>query len=156
MTFPFLWFLFLVMVCNCARQRKETLLSLMIGDDLSLLVVPVPSHGLQLCHKDRHSHPKNVSVQSRDYSLHNLNNFKIELALKEWEPVYNSLEVNAAYSEFWKIYINCHDACFPLVRKRYNKNIHTKNPFMTLGLLVSRYTKTNFTKFQSPIQHLRT
>jgi hypothetical protein len=94
----------------------------------------------------KHSHPKNVSVQSRDYSLHNLNNFKIELALKEWEPVYNSLEVNAAYSEFWKIYTNCHDACFPLVRKRFNKNIHTKNPFMTLGLLVSRNTKNKLHK----------
>jgi hypothetical protein len=78
--------------------------------------------------------------------LHNLNNFKIELALKEWEPVYNSLEVNAAYSEFWKIYTNCHDACFPLVRKRFNKNIHTKNPFMTLGLLVSRNTKNKLHK----------
>ncbi len=61
--------------------------------------------------------------------------------MNDWEPVYNSIEANAAYSEFWKIYTNCHDVCFPLVRKRFNKDIHTKNPFMTLGLLVSRNTK---------------
>ncbi len=30
--------------------------------------------------------------------------------------------------------------------KRFNKNIHTKNPFITLGLLTSRNTKNNTNK----------
>ncbi len=54
MTFIFLWFLFPVMVCNSATRIEKLLFYLDdVGDDLPPLVVPVPSHGLQLCHKDR-------------------------------------------------------------------------------------------------------
>jgi hypothetical protein len=45
------------MVCNFARKRKENLLNFMIGDDLSRLVVPVPSHGLQLCQTKKGNTP---------------------------------------------------------------------------------------------------
>jgi hypothetical protein len=83
---------------------------------------------------------------SRDYSLQNLNNFKAELSAKDWTDVYNSRDVNLAYNEFWSVYKNCHDVCFPLKRKRFNKNIHKKNPFMTLGLLTSRNTKNKLHK----------
>jgi hypothetical protein len=51
-----------------------------------------------------------------------------------------------AYNEFWNVYKNCHDASFPLKRKRFNKNIHKKNPFMTLGLLTSRNSKNKLHK----------
>jgi hypothetical protein len=44
------------------------------------------------------------------------------------------------------VYKNCHDASFPLKRKRFNKNIHKKNPFMTLGLLTSRNSKNKLHK----------
>ena len=67
------------------------------------------------------SRPKNVShnhtsIVSRDYSLQNLNNFKAELSAKDWTDVYNSRDVNLAYNEFWSVYKNCHDVCFPLKR----------------------------------------
>jgi hypothetical protein len=32
------------------------------------------------------------------------------------------------YSEFWNVYKMCHDASFPLKKKRFNKNIHKKTP----------------------------
>ncbi len=41
------------MVCNSATRIEKLLYLDDIGDDLPSLVVPVPSHGLQLCHKDR-------------------------------------------------------------------------------------------------------
>jgi hypothetical protein len=44
------------------------------------------------------------------------------------------------------VYKNCHDVCFPLKSKRFNKNIHKKNPFMTLGLLTSRNSKNKLHK----------
>jgi hypothetical protein len=78
--------------------------------------------------------------------MQNLNLFKAELANKNWDIVYNSPDVNTAYNEFWNIYKICHDVCFPLKRQRFNKNIHKKNPFMTLGLLVSRNTKNKLHK----------
>ncbi len=79
MTFPLLWFLFPVMVCNSKEKllylddagndlpllwflfpvmgcnSKEKLLYLDdAGDDLPPLVIPtIPNHGLQLRHKDR-------------------------------------------------------------------------------------------------------
>ncbi len=41
------------MVCNSATRIEKLLYLVDVGDDLTPLVVPVPSHGLQLCHKDR-------------------------------------------------------------------------------------------------------
>jgi hypothetical protein len=90
--------------------------------------------------------PKSPSIMSHDYSRHNLNNFKEELSIIDWSEVYNKRNVDVAYEEFWNRYKNCHDACFPLKRVRFNKNIHTKNPFMTFGLLTSRNTKNRLHK----------
>ncbi len=53
MTFPLLRFLFPVMVCNSATRIEKLLYLDDVGDDLPPFVVPVPSHDLQLCHKDR-------------------------------------------------------------------------------------------------------
>jgi hypothetical protein len=53
MTFPHLWFLFPVMVCNSATRIEKLLYLDDIDNDLPPPVVPVPSHGLQLSHKDR-------------------------------------------------------------------------------------------------------
>ncbi len=66
--------------------------------------------------------------------------------MKNWDIVYNSPDMNTAYNKFWNIYKMCYDVCFPLKRKRFNKNIHKKIPFMTLGLLVSRNTKNKLHK----------
>ncbi len=41
------------MVCNSATRKEKLLYLDDVGDDLNLFVVPVPSHGLQLRHKDR-------------------------------------------------------------------------------------------------------
>jgi hypothetical protein len=56
--------------------------------------------------------------------------------------VYNKHTVDVAYEEFWNMYKNCHDVCFPLKRVRF----HKKNPFMTFGLLTSRNTKNKLHK----------
>ncbi len=45
---PPLWFLFPFMVCNSATRIEKLLYLDDDGDDLPSLVVPVPSHGLQL------------------------------------------------------------------------------------------------------------
>ncbi len=71
----------------------------------------------------------NMSILSRDYSLQNLNLFKAELSLVNWDAVYNCNEVNMAYNEFWNVYNTRHDTCFPFKRKRFNKNIHKKKSF---------------------------
>jgi hypothetical protein len=84
-------------------------------------------------------------VQSRNYSLQNLNNFKFDLSIADWNNVLSQNDANLAYNGFWKTYEECHNANFPLIRKRF-KNIHKKQPFMTQGLLVSRNTKNKLHK----------
>jgi hypothetical protein len=85
-------------------------------------------------------------VQSRNYSLQNLNNFKNELSIADWTNVTSLNDANLAYNEFWKTYEACHNANFPFIRQRFNKNFHKKQPFMTQGLLVSRNTKNKLHK----------
>jgi hypothetical protein len=85
-------------------------------------------------------------INARNYSLTNLNNFKQDLAESDWTRVLSSLDVDAAYGEFWNIYTDTHNKNFPLSRKRFNRNIHRRHQFMTAGLLVSRNTKNKLHK----------
>jgi exonuclease III len=80
---------------------------------------------------------------SRLFNERTLNNFKAALGGANWEPVTCTNDVNIAYDEFWSIYTELFELTFPLKTMRFNKNIHTKNPFMTAGLLKSRETKNH-------------
>ena len=73
----------------------------------------------------------------------NLNNFKASLGGTNWEPVTRTNDVNIAYDKFWSAYTELFELNFPLKTMRFNKNIHTKKPFMTAGLLKSRETKNH-------------
>jgi hypothetical protein len=64
----------------------------------------------------------------------------------DWTCVTNCNDVDQAYSEFWNCYKACHDTNFPLKRKRFNKNYHKLQQFMTAGLLISRSTKNKLHK----------
>ena len=122
---------------KCETIQSGTLIS-DVSDHFFTFIVP-PNRYIA----PQQAHP---SIVTRDYSLNNLNNFKIQLSEKNWDNVLNSLDVDAAYNEFWNIYTTCHDTSFPLKRKRFNKNFHKKKPFMTLGLLISRKTKNQLHK----------
>ena len=93
-------------------------------------------------------------VTSRNYSIQNLNNFKYELAEMNWACVLNHQDVNEAYGTFWNIYTDCHNRNFPQSRKRFNKNVHRRHPFMSAGLLVSRAAKNklHLTAIKEPSQ----
>jgi len=80
---------------------------------------------------------------SRDFSLHNLNKFKLEMGLADWTDVTSSNDVDMAYECFWTTYKNLYDNNFPLKKKRFNKNFDSINKFMTPGLIVSRRTKNS-------------
>jgi hypothetical protein len=86
---------------------------------------------------------KTKMTVSRDFSAANLNNFKQGLGLADWANVLQSNNVNSAFDCFWSTYTNLFKLSFPLKRKRFNRNFHCINKFMTTGLLVSRRTKDN-------------
>ncbi len=83
---------------------------------------------------------------SRNFSANNLNNFKRLLSQQDWSHVYETNDVDPSYDNFWAIYNRLYNDSFPLTRVKFNKNIHKKNNFMTLGLLNSRKTKLNLHK----------
>jgi hypothetical protein len=84
---------------------------------------------------------KSKTVVSRDFSANNINNFKRDLGLADWNNVMLSNDVDSAFDCFWSTYSTMYKQAFPLKRKRFNKNFNEKNKFMTAGLLVSRRTK---------------
>jgi hypothetical protein len=81
------------------------------------------------------------TLVSRDFSANNLNNFKRDLGLADWNNVINANDVDSAFDCFWSTYSTMYKQAFPLKRKRFNKNFNCINKFMTAGLLVSRRTK---------------
>jgi hypothetical protein len=109
-----------------------------VSDHFFTFIVP-PNRRKNVVHNHQ-------SIYSRNYSLQNLNNFKITLGTMDWTSVLSCVDVNLAYSEFWSKYKTCHDLHFPLSRKRFNKNIHKRQPFITNGLLISRNTKIKLHK----------
>ncbi len=124
---------------NCLNLSSGTLIR-DISDHFFTFVVPPARY--------KNSPQTHKFVQSRNYSLQNLNNFKTELSIADWTNVTSLNDANLAYNEFWKTYEACHNANFPFIRQRFNKNFHKKQPFMTQGLLVSRNTKNNFISFR--------
>jgi hypothetical protein len=122
---------------HCNKFCTGTLIS-DISDHFFTFIVP----------PDRLKNPSFVhkSVLERNFSAQNLNNFKLDLAGADWTHVLNSREVDDAYDKFWNIYTEYHNTNFPLIRKRFNKNYHRRQNFMTAGLLVSRTSKNNLHK----------
>jgi hypothetical protein len=106
-----------------------------VSDHLFTFVMP---HSLTPNNKQVHK-----TNLSRDFSTANLQNFRNELGMTDWNPVLNIDNVDDSYEEFWKIYSDIYNRNFTLKRMRFNKNIHKVNNFMTAGLLVSRKSKKN-------------
>ncbi len=67
--------------------------------------------------------------------------FKRQLILANWNSVYTKDDVDEAYDEFWTLYNGLFNQNFPLKKRRFNKNVHKLQNFMTNGLLSSRNNK---------------
>jgi hypothetical protein len=81
------------------------------------------------------------NVTGREFSNANLIEFKRLLSLSNWDVVLQKEDVDEAYDEFWSIYTGLFNQNFPLKKRRFNKNIHKIQNFMTNGLLISRTNK---------------
>jgi hypothetical protein len=86
------------------------------------------------------------TIVSRDFSQQNLDRFKLELSIANWDNVLAQRDVDPAYDEFWTIYLEIYNRTFELKRRRFNKNINKRQNFITRGILVSRNTKQNLFK----------
>jgi Reverse transcriptase (RNA-dependent DNA polymerase) len=82
----------------------------------------------------------------RTFSQENINVFKGLLQTQNWHNVLQDNNVNSSYDQFWETFKTLYDISFPEKTKKFNKNLHRINGFMTNGLLVSRMTKNNLHK----------
>ena len=89
---------------------------------------------------------KPKTIKCRHYSKANVDLFKRDLNMTNWDPVTMTNDVDSCYDQFWKIYTDIHDRIFPLTTSRFNKNIHKISEFMTTGLLISRTNKNKLHK----------
>jgi hypothetical protein len=78
---------------------------------------------------------------TRKYNTESLSNFKLQLAALSWEEALSKTDVDLAYECFFRDFKTLFDLNFPPIAKKFNKNFHKVNEFMTSGLLVSRRTK---------------
>jgi hypothetical protein len=90
----------------------------------------------------------------RNFSDHNISCFSNQLSTTDWLGVTSENDPGAAFDKFSQLFKTVHDNFFTPQVKRFNKNIHKKNPWMSQGLLVSRNTKLKLAKlcFSSPCQ----
>ena len=83
---------------------------------------------------------------SRNFSKYNMENFRKNLCCLDWKSVMDSDAVDTAYEHFWDSFQAFYNLNFPEVKKKFNRNYHKINGYMTLGLLTSRRTKLNLLK----------
>ena len=67
--------------------------------------------------------------------------FKNNLSNINWNSLYCLTVADDAFNSFWDSFNTVFELHFPLITKKFNKNIHKLQPFMTKGLLASRRTK---------------
>ena len=73
----------------------------------------------------------------------NIDRFKDYLLAKDWSNVLSSTDAQCSYNNFQEIFSKSYDLHLPLITKKFNKNFHKKEPWMTGGLLTSRRSKIN-------------
>jgi hypothetical protein len=78
--------------------------------------------------------------------------FSNQLSTTDWRGVSLENDPTAAFNNFSNIFGTIHESFFSPKIRRFNKNIHKKNPWMTAGLLTSRINKIKKAKlcFSSP------
>jgi len=85
-------------------------------------------------------------LKSRSFNLTNLNNFKLALSSLSWESTTSKQNVNECMDAFYDEFLTLFNLHFPILTKKFNKNYHKINDFMTIGLLISRKSKIKLQK----------
>ena len=120
---------------NCSSYASIILVS-QISDHFPIF------HFLSL----RKPQSKSKTVSTRDFSDANIDQFKDDLLAKDWSNVLSSTDAQCSYNNFQEIFSKSYDLHLPLITKKFNKNFHKKEPWMTGGLLTSRRSKINLEK----------
>jgi hypothetical protein len=76
----------------------------------------------------------------------NIERFKNSLRDVRWNNVISSADTNESFDEFCNTFNDLYNLHFPLIYKKFNRNVRKVNNYMTAGLLVSRQNKNKIHK----------
>ena len=102
-----------------------------------------PLFSLLGCHKKPHQQ-KNLT--SRNFSEDNIERFKNSLSAMNWQNVFSTNDPQLAFSNFSDTFLTLYDLNIPVTTKKFNKNIHKVEPWITSGILTSRRKKIALSK----------
>jgi hypothetical protein len=132
-------FLQIVLKATRIHNDSKTLIDHVLSNARSLqfrsgtLITDISDHFFTFV-LPNHNHPSKQNHRTivlRDFSGPRLHEFKDELGRTNWNPVYDKLDVDEAYEEFWQTCNTLFNRIFWVKRTRFNKNIHEMQNFMT-------------------------
>jgi hypothetical protein len=91
--------------------------------------------------KNSKSKSKPSIIETRDFSQPNMDRFMTNLSNVDWNPIFSELSPQITYNNFSDLFFNLYDIHFPLQRKKFNRNCHKIQKWITSGILVSRLEK---------------
>ncbi len=71
----------------------------------------------------------------------NLDRFTNNLSNVDWNPILSEPNSQLTYNNFSDLFFNLYDIHFPLQRKKFNRNCHKIEKWITSGILISRLEK---------------
>jgi hypothetical protein len=80
-------------------------------------------------------------IVTRSYCTENVQNCKNHLGNLAWNNVLSTNDVDPSFENFLSDFKALFELNFPPIHRKFNKNFHKKNNFMTEGLPVSRRHK---------------
>jgi hypothetical protein len=80
-------------------------------------------------------------IESRDFSQSNMDRFTNNLSNVDWNPILSEPNSQLTYNNFSDLFFNLYDIHFPLQRKKFNRNCHGIEKWITSGILISRLEK---------------
>ncbi len=101
------------------------------------------SDNFPVIHLKKLTRPKNKTefIETRDFSQTNLDRFNTNLRNVNWEHIFNEQDAQTAYNTFSDMFFGLYDIQFPLICKKFNRNHHALEKWMSSGILISRSEK---------------
>jgi hypothetical protein len=85
-----------------------------------------------------HCNERIPSFTVRD--LNNVNSFLTNLYAINWDFL-NTFNTQESYDQFSETFFSLYNLYFPLIKSKVNKKVHKINPWMSKGILISRFKK---------------
>ena len=115
---------------NCLPNVISGILKFKISDHLPIFILASNFNNDQA----------KIKIKFRDYSIHNKNMFRSELAKLTWTDEFTDPDVNINTNKFLGIVKSLYSKCFPLMTKMITQK-SLKCPWITKGIIKSSKKK---------------